>query len=325
MMKKKICPYCDQVITGNYCKGCRRFVRKPVSWEVDYYLNERHPASEENCQYHGDLHTGRMVQEKQQIQTKKAPAPNQSVRTKPKVRKRLTGSKGVLIVAVYVALSLAVSMFGMIKKIMEKGIGTAVPEYEAQWMGAPVEEIWEPNSEAMEDPQELSEDEVREAGIPCNGYGHFDMKEEEAVGMLESLLAEHGYGEQEAARYSFNLALDGSTWFNTQYEYILSLDGEYRGYVDLCVDTADGRMHGLEMVTNSVDDMYAVADVAAEMLEKMGVLEEGCSGRELFEETVRNGGDGTYGYMDKDSLEISCTKGDDGFCMMSVYMAGHYV
>lgn len=38
----------------------RRFVKTPLIVDVNYYLNERHPASEESCQYHGDLHTGEM-------------------------------------------------------------------------------------------------------------------------------------------------------------------------------------------------------------------------------------------------------------------------
>ena len=54
-MRKRICPYCDQELEGRYCRGCRRFVKTPLIVDVNYYLNERHPASEENCQYHGDL------------------------------------------------------------------------------------------------------------------------------------------------------------------------------------------------------------------------------------------------------------------------------
>lgn len=59
-MRKRICPYCDQELEGRYCRGCRRFVKTPLIVDVNYYLNERHPASEEHCQYHGDLHTGEM-------------------------------------------------------------------------------------------------------------------------------------------------------------------------------------------------------------------------------------------------------------------------
>ena len=47
-MRKRICPYCDQELEGRYCRGCRRFVKTPLIVDVNYYLNERHPASEEN-------------------------------------------------------------------------------------------------------------------------------------------------------------------------------------------------------------------------------------------------------------------------------------
>lgn len=55
-MKKKVCPYCDQVMKGPaYCGFCHRLVFHPEEREVNYYLNERHPAVEENCSYHGTV------------------------------------------------------------------------------------------------------------------------------------------------------------------------------------------------------------------------------------------------------------------------------
>ena len=57
-MKKIVCPYCDQPISGHYCKGCRRIVWKPVKTEITYYLNERHPQESHDCQFHSDVITG---------------------------------------------------------------------------------------------------------------------------------------------------------------------------------------------------------------------------------------------------------------------------
>ena len=59
-MKKKYCPYCDQEITGIYCRGCKRLVLHPYEQETDYFLNTQHPVWEEICQFHGDLQTGAM-------------------------------------------------------------------------------------------------------------------------------------------------------------------------------------------------------------------------------------------------------------------------
>ena len=52
-MKKKICPVCDHVMKGShYCRVCRKWIRHPNVINADYYLNERHPAGEESCEYH---------------------------------------------------------------------------------------------------------------------------------------------------------------------------------------------------------------------------------------------------------------------------------
>ena len=52
-MEYKICPICDQKMTKpHYCDHCRRRIRKPLTIDVDYYLNERHPDTEHDCSYH---------------------------------------------------------------------------------------------------------------------------------------------------------------------------------------------------------------------------------------------------------------------------------
>ncbi len=52
-MRKRICPICDhEMKTRHYCRFCRSFVRRPDVADVNYYLNERHPANERNCGYH---------------------------------------------------------------------------------------------------------------------------------------------------------------------------------------------------------------------------------------------------------------------------------
>lgn len=52
-MIRKICPVCDQVMkTQHYCRNCRSWVKEPYVRDVEYYLNERHPAGETVCSYH---------------------------------------------------------------------------------------------------------------------------------------------------------------------------------------------------------------------------------------------------------------------------------
>ena len=83
-MKKKYCPYCDQEITGIYCRGCKRLVLHPYEQETDYYLNTQHPVWEEICQFHGDLQTGampnRQPQENRQVKENRRPQENRGWR-----------------------------------------------------------------------------------------------------------------------------------------------------------------------------------------------------------------------------------------------------
>lgn len=52
-MVRRICPICDHPMKGRYyCRECRSFVKHPYTMNVDYYLNERHPAKEGDCEYH---------------------------------------------------------------------------------------------------------------------------------------------------------------------------------------------------------------------------------------------------------------------------------
>ena len=52
-MVKKLCPVCDGTLKpGNICPVCRRWVRNPNMVDVNYYLNERHPARETARSYH---------------------------------------------------------------------------------------------------------------------------------------------------------------------------------------------------------------------------------------------------------------------------------
>lgn len=64
-MLKKICPVCDLPIgaTG-YCPRCKRVIKKPYLREVNYYLNETHPANELECEFHNRHMESTLPQEK---------------------------------------------------------------------------------------------------------------------------------------------------------------------------------------------------------------------------------------------------------------------
>lgn len=59
-MVKRICPICDQAMKGkHYCPVCRSYVKNPFIMNRDYYLNERHPVYETDCEYHTSAGTGK--------------------------------------------------------------------------------------------------------------------------------------------------------------------------------------------------------------------------------------------------------------------------
>jgi len=204
-MLKKICPYCDQVLTGNYCKGCKRFVRKPLLWDVDYYLNERHPASEENCQYHGDLHTGQMPRSSQagkagkgaksgqKSQTVQRAGQNQAKRnyqaqpnrqqsswqqTYTKNVGRSGGKKKsrkpmiLFIISVYFLISLAVTLFGRARKFYGDIADAPAPDtnaLESAWASYEAKNDWTDNLPEPETEYETFEGEVRAEDVIAAG------------------------------------------------------------------------------------------------------------------------------------------------------------
>jgi len=356
-MKKNICPYCDQVITGNYCKGCRRFVRKPIQWDVDYYLNERHPASETNCQYHGDLHTGQMTgqarsggagrggqtgrtgqagQQARQIQSKVNQQTRQNRQASSwqqtqtwqtsrsgagKQKKSGKHSKILLIIVIYLVISLAATFYGIMKEAfsdVSHGIPETKPavEWEPIIPEAATAEIEESLGEG-----ELREEDVAAAGIPCNGYEHFNVFKDEVTTHFEEILSQQGFDDPEMEKYSFNQELHGNTWYSTTYEYTLLKDGEYQGYADINVDTGDGSLHGIELVGDSEEGILDAANAAVELLTNFGLLEWDEDGQTLYKSILadsKKDEDGDIaGQVFIGDVEVYCLLGEDGFCMMT--------
>ena len=69
-MQRRICPICDHPIKyGHYCSFCKQWIRNPNYVNATYYLNERHPAHETDCEYHnaGSASWGKRVQGQAQM------------------------------------------------------------------------------------------------------------------------------------------------------------------------------------------------------------------------------------------------------------------
>ncbi len=77
-MVRKICPVCDQLMKGTFfCEHCHSFVT-PEMMDVSYFLNERHPQGEEDCEYHTETEAEYVlrqeIKEAEQQKARKRPA-----------------------------------------------------------------------------------------------------------------------------------------------------------------------------------------------------------------------------------------------------------
>ena len=337
-MKRKICPYCDQTMEGNYCRGCRRFVGKPISRDVDYYLNERHPADEQNCQYHGDLHTGdtgakrkntgnaerkKILDQERAFKQKKASKQKNTLNADRK--KRSVFSKVLPVIVVYLVFMVAVFLFQTAMRFDWDDLGTKIPESAEPFEQEPWEETaLAYESEILED-WERSVEDVKTAGIPCNGYGHFEVGEETVREGAEKLLLENGYEVTEPYMFSYNQFHDQTTWYNTEYEYDLMKNGEYLGHMDLQFDTADGRLHGARITTYDKASMDQAAELVVRLFAEMGIMTQPIEGGSLYDEIKSAGeSDGHYFPVMMYDVEMCIAENEGEYYWLEICAPGYY-
>ena len=194
---------------------------------------------------------------------------------------------------------------------------------EGSWdEGISIEEVWPEETAAGE--QELSEEEVRAAGIRCNGYGHMDVNGDELQADLEGMAADHGLAVEELGRTSVNFAFGEFTNYEVRYDYILTgEDGWYRA-VTMSLDTGDGSLHGIQVSADNLEAMYQLLDMVMGLLKESGAVSENPGGQMVFETVVMEGGleDGITGEVMYQGLEAWAAYDDSGsgeFCMLSLY------
>lgn len=287
-MKMKICPVCDQPIKGMYCKHCRKIVLNPSEQEVQYYLNSRHPEMEHDCTYHA-------VEEKQDNLDEVRSS--QSLTSPRETRNPFVS----IVVAGIVMLTLVLVLFIIVIANAINDVGHLAVDPEPDYsMGliAPKE-----TKRAEMEEWERTDDEVRELGVSCNGFGHFPVVFEDAVEVLRECIDDAGYNWSMGVS-SYNLVFDDTTWYETVYEFTIQNRNEYAGYLNISVDTATGEIHGMEMYTKYEKGFYEVADIAVKFLEQIGAAERMMSGKDFFETAYKAQGS-DRGTVQK-GLEVIC-------------------
>lgn len=172
---------------------------------------------------------------------------------------------------------------------------------------------------------ELTDEEVRAAGVSCNGYGHFPIVFADVVEVLRDCIHDAGYGWSMSV-YSYNQFIDEYTWYETIYELTIRNEDEYAGYLNITVDTVTGEIHGMEMYTDYEKGFFEVADIAMKFLEQIGAGENLPSGTEFFETAYKNQGD--TGVCLQNGLEVVCyipeLEDDYEMYRMEIYAPGYY-
>lgn len=257
-MLKKMCPVCDLPLKpGNYCTVCRKVVRRPVTWEVDYYLNENHPGNEADCGYHNpqfeaDRHgdkgtTGRPGVPARSV-NRSGPAGNpvrpagqtsgnpvrpisqtlgnpmrpagQPVKASGEAKKPWNAFAGAGVAIVCVLLSAGIT-------IAKEGFKSITSYYEDS-QSMEIEEEYD----SLEDYgyNELDEAEVIAAGKPCDGFFHFPGDSSRMIESMGGYLknSDFGYTVSGEDLYTYNYeALDDRgkfSYFEKIYSFTMEDD-----------------------------------------------------------------------------------------------------
>lgn len=249
-MVKKICPVCELPVNEvNYCTRCRRLVRRPVMWEVDYYLNERHTAFEKSVQ-------PKPVQQKSVPTGPGKPGyhemsrpvmPSVHRQPQPFAPREERGRKGFY--AAMAGILVAIVFTNLMPKVFNQ-VGRILNEHDSYETAVPYDDSGY---------AEFEEEEVRAAGEHCTGYDHFPADGKQIADSMWQFLSESDYGYQVELgdAYSDNYEFQEEEGPITYYETIASftLEDEITGqlepddenyifqYVDINYDTATGELH----------------------------------------------------------------------------------
>lgn len=330
-MKRKICPVCDLPVNeANYCSRCKKIVRRPVIWEVNYFLNEKPPSqgiASTNSPSSGNAVPPRPIKTVQPART--APPPRTAVKPsreyipsgsavppQKKAPKKLPVSIAGLITFLFIAAGSVPDIARKADQFLDKGNDREI-SYPFDDSGF----------------RDLREDDVIAAGIPCNGYNHFPVQGKEIADSLGQYIEENSFGFiiKPQQVYSDNYEMKTDTGSISYYETVESFyledevtsklnsldEGYIFRYVEVSYDTATGEMHDYISYMNNkeaslsyLEQFLRLTETAADIpLENSSVpviMEQVRGGLERGEETIFTDGIfSLYVYEEVDTLQVS--------------------
>lgn len=174
---------------------------------------------------------------------------------------------------------------------------------------------------------ELTDEQVKEIGLRCNGFGHFPMEYGEAVRIMDDCIGDAGYGWN-MSTYSYNQFIDDDTWYETVYEFTVRNEKEYAGFINVETDTVTGELHGIHMYTAYEEGFFKLTDIAMDFLGRAGIAGDLPAGAEFFKEAYLMQEERGDGVCLRDGMEVVCYFPEDdeinGIYQMSIYAPGYY-
>ena len=302
-MKRKICPTCDLPVNeANYCSRCKKIVRRPVIWEVNYHLNEKMPnqgfASSET---QGSGAT-RPPQQTMRPVSSAQPSGNHMPSTQPqqRTRKRIPFSIAGFVTFLILVMGSAPDLVKKAERFLDNQTNyeTAAPFDDSNF-------------------RDLVEEDVKAAGIPCNGYSHFPVVGKEIHDSLSQYMEANNFGyilkPQDIYSDNYEMKTDSGyvSYYETSVGYYLEDEvtsklspqdeGYVYQYVEINYDTGTGEMH--DYMSNLKDEEVSLkyleqflrltetaAEVSAESSSVPAIMEQVKDGLSRGEEVIYTDG-----------------------------------
>ena len=292
-MQRKICPICDRKLkAGNFCPVCRRWVKKPLYMDVDYYLNERHPEYEDKCEYHsvsahGDKGEKRMpagtsakhgraagrlndksdrpnrtpdrlnraadrLDHVPNRQDRPTGIPSRTSNAGQRKKKSSSGSFFVVIAAIII-INVVMGLSGSLKGLLED-LGKLAEAGGIKETSEKVEMIYDPVT----------------GNERCNGFNHFPAVLEDLHPVVESWLNDHGYEITEIRTDISNQEMRSESHTTTYYasteSFMIRSDGDFDHYVEIAYDSVTEEIHALRSVLKTREEAESLWEAAGPIL-----------------------------------------------------------
>lgn len=250
-MKVKICPLCDsEMKKAHYCDTCHSFIWRPEILDVHYNAQQR-GMGEEDCAYgvihdqkdhrndiYGRFSDALKKEDKKQKNRKKATSHEEvygssiqkkagrSYRTDRSgtdmeaKRRKAGGCLGKVVLAIIILNALLGAAGSHLIHYFTNGDFQYVIEDLMDELGVDdADEIIGSDTSSEEYYRELSEQEVSAYPDGCNGYGHFDVTDEDMGALIEAWTR---------TEYGRDISGDDSS---SEDNYIYTYDGETTSYL----------------------------------------------------------------------------------------------